>query len=75
MCLSTVYTFYGKDNDHEDFLCEYVSGVDADGNRLTFRDILGSEITVTGALKHVDLVKNKITVELSQPLDANRNRG
>jgi len=66
MCLSTVYTYYDEDDGDGSVLCEYVSGVESEGGSLTFTDILGNETKVAGALRRVDLVKNRIEVLLER---------
>ncbi|MDR1580008.1 MAG: CooT family nickel-binding protein [Synergistaceae bacterium] len=63
MCLSSVYLT--RAGGKTELLCEYVSGADLSGGRITFRDILGQEVSVAGTLKNIDLVKNTITVEAS----------
>ena len=60
MCLSTVYKADGSENVK---LAEYVSGVRAEGDKITLTDIMGIETVVFGTLKSVDLVKNLIVIE------------
>ena len=52
MCLSTVYK-----NQKEDYniLCQYVATITADGDKLTFVDVLGDSVTITGKLLSADL--------------------
>jgi len=59
MCLSNVYLF---ENGEEKLVCEYVSNIDTDSGEITLTDVLGQEITVTGRLAKVDLVKNIILI-------------
>ncbi|MDR1068671.1 MAG: CooT family nickel-binding protein [Clostridiales Family XIII bacterium] len=61
MCLSSVYLT--RAGGETELLCEYVSGAELADGHITFRDILGQEVRVAGALKNIDLVKNTITVE------------
>ena len=60
MCLSTVYKADGSERVK---LAEYVSGVRAEGDRITLTDIMGAETVVYGTLKSVDLVGNQIVIE------------
>ena len=60
MCLSTVYKADGSERVK---LAEYVSGVRAEGDKITLTDIMGLETVVYGTLKSVDLVKNQIVIE------------
>jgi len=60
MCLSTVYKADGSERTK---LAEYVSGVKAEGDRITLTDIMGMETVVFGTLKSVDLVANQIVIE------------
>ena len=60
MCLSTVYKADGSERVK---LAEYVSGVRAEGDKITLTDIMGAETVVVGTLKSVDLVANQIVIE------------
>jgi predicted RNA-binding protein len=62
MCLSTVY---GSAEQNEP-LAEYVTGVRIDGSQITFTDITGNDVVARGAITHIDLIKNKITVDLAR---------
>jgi len=61
MCLSAVYEVRGGD---ERLVCEHAAAMSLDGNIITFTDILGEEIVVTGILKSIDLAKNIIKIEV-----------
>jgi predicted RNA-binding protein len=61
MCLSTVYK--GDPAASENILLEYVTEAKTNGDELTFRDITGDEISVTGRIEKIDLVKNYIIVQ------------
>ncbi len=63
MCLSTVYKADGSERVK---LAEYVSGVRAEGDKITLTDIMGLETVVFGTLKSVDLVQNQIVIEGSE---------
>ena len=63
MCLSTVYKADGSERVK---LAEYVSGVRAEGEKITLTDIMGLETVVFGTLKSVDLVQNQIVIEGKQ---------
>ena len=60
MCLSTVYKADGSERTK---LAEFVSGVRAEGDRITLTDIMGLETVIFGTLKSVDLVQNQIVIE------------
>ena len=60
MCLSTVYKSDGSERTK---LAEYVSGVKAEGDKITLTDIMGAETVVYGKLASVDLVQNQIVIE------------
>jgi predicted RNA-binding protein len=61
MCLSTVYKLVeGKDDPEE--VCSHVSTAQADGDTVTFTDIMGTETKLVGTISSVDLVGNKIYV-------------
>ena len=60
MCLSTVDKADGSERTK---LAEYVSGVRAEGDKITLTDIMGLETVVYGTLKSVDLVQNQIVIE------------
>jgi predicted RNA-binding protein len=60
MCLSTAYELGG--NGERKLLCEYVSVIKVVGDTITLTDLMGQELSVTGALESVDLVKNAITI-------------
>ena len=60
MCLSTVNNADGSERVK---LAEYVSGVKAEGDKITLTDIMGLETVVFGTLKSVDLVQNQIVIE------------
>ncbi len=63
MCLSTVYQMQ---NGEQTKMAEYVSGVRAEGSRITLTDIMGLETVLFGTVKSVDLVKNQIIIESMQ---------
>ena len=59
MCLSNVYLVT---DEEEKLVCEYASTVSVDGNQIRLTDVIGQEITVTGTIQNVDLIKNEIKV-------------
>ena len=63
MCLSTVYRENGAQQTK---LGEYISGVRAEGSKITLTDIMGAETVVFGRLRSVDLVKNQIIIEATE---------
>ena len=60
MCLSNVYLVSG---DSEELVCEYASSVSVEGENIRLTDVIGQEITVTGTIINVDLIKNEIKVK------------
>ena len=60
MCLSTVFEERGAQQTK---LCAYVSGVRAEGDKITLTDIMGAETVVYGTVKSVDLVQNRIIIQ------------
>lgn len=64
MCLSTIIKVVdGKD---EGAICDNIRQVSVDGTRLTFIDIIGSEYQVDGKISNVDLIDNKIFVDMAE---------
>jgi predicted RNA-binding protein len=61
MCLSTIYK--GTDATPENMLAEYVTSIEAKEGVLRLTDITGEELTITGALRHIDLISNHIFIE------------
>jgi predicted RNA-binding protein len=47
-------------------LCEYVSNISVGGGIITLTDLMGRELTVSGSLQSVDLVKNAITIRAGE---------
>lgn len=62
MCLSNVYLI---SDEGETLVCEYASNVKVDGNVIKLTDVIGQEVTVTGIIASVDLIKNEIRVKES----------
>ena len=62
MCLATAYN---RKADNR-ILCQYVSRIDIDGDKITMVDVMGAELTVTGTLVSVDLVKNEVIIDGSE---------
>jgi predicted RNA-binding protein len=60
MCLSTAWEL--DEDGGRVQICEYVSSVRVSGGTVTLTDLMGSEVTVTGILQSVDLVKNAIII-------------
>lgn len=64
MCLSTIIKVVdGKDTGA---ICDNIREVSVDGSRLTFIDIIGSEYEVDGKISSVDLIENKIFVDVTE---------
>ncbi len=60
MCLSNVFLVSDED---ETLVLEYASSVDVDGDQIKLTDVIGQEITLTGTILSVDLIKNQIKVK------------
>ncbi len=60
MCLSNVFLV---SDENEELVCEYASSVDVEGDQIHLTDVIGQEITVTGSILSVDLIKNQIKVK------------
>jgi predicted RNA-binding protein len=60
MCLSTAWELDGAGD--KKMLCEHVAGLSVAGNTITLTDLMGKEISVSGTLRGVDLIKNTITI-------------
>lgn len=59
MCLSTVY----RNEKREDtVLCTFVSSIQAEGDKLTFVNIMGESTTVTGRLVSADLTAGTVVI-------------
>ncbi len=59
MCLATVY---GKKQESESVLIKNASRIDVEGTVIRIRDIMGSEITVEGAISMVDLANAVVKI-------------
>ena len=62
MCLSTVYR---NEKQEENILCKFVSSITADGDTLTFTDIMGQTVTVTGRLVSADLTAGTVVISVN----------
>ncbi|MDR3170261.1 MAG: CooT family nickel-binding protein [Treponema sp.] len=60
MCLSTVYEL--GTNGAKKKIGEYVSAIRVAGDTVIMTDIMGVELSVSGSLETVDLVKNTIII-------------
>lgn len=59
MCLSTAYKL---ENGNRVVLGSYVSSIEIDGDSIKLTTLMGEEITLTGFVKNVDLIKNEILI-------------
>lgn len=59
MCLSTIYKNEKQDTN---VLCQYVATITADGDKLTFVDVMGEEMTIVGRLLKADLTAGTVIV-------------
>ena len=60
MCLSNVYLVSDED---ETLVCEYASNVSVSGDVIKLTDVIGQEVTITGTIASVDLIRNEIRVK------------
>ena len=61
MCLSTIYKNEKADNN---ILCRFVATITADGDQLTFVDVMGDSMTLTGRLVQADLTAGTVIVSV-----------
>lgn len=60
MCLSSVYL---KKSDREkELICNNIASVEASGQKLIFKNILGIPTEIEGEISNIDLVDNCIYV-------------
>ena len=59
MCLSTIYKNTKEENN---VLCKFVATINADGDKLTFEDVMGEKTTITGRLVSADLTAGSVIV-------------
>jgi len=62
MCLSTVYK--GNTPDPENMLAESITGVKASDGEIHLTDITGEEFIFRGSLRSVDLIDDRIFIDL-----------
>ena len=60
MCLSTAYKLVPDGEDEK--ICEYISEMKIDGDKITLTDIMGREIEIRGTVKSMDFVSSKILI-------------
>ena len=59
MCLSTIYKNEKRDDN---ILCRFVATIQAEGDKLTFVDVMGAVTTITGRLVSADLTAGTVIV-------------
>ena len=59
MCLSTIYR---NEKQEDNILCKFVANITVDGNNLTFEDVMGEKMTITGRLVQADLTAGTVIV-------------
>ena len=59
MCLSTIYKNTKEENN---VLCKFVATINAEGDKLTFEDVMGEKMTITGKLVTADLTSGYVIV-------------
>ena len=59
MCLSTIYM---NEKQDDNILCRFVAKINADGDKLTFVDVMGASTTITGPRVSADLTAGTVIV-------------
>ncbi len=59
MCLSTIYK---NEKQEENILCKFVANITVNGNEMTFEDVMGEKMTITGRLVSADLTAGSVIV-------------
>lgn len=59
MCLSTIYR---NEKQEDNILCKFVANINVDGDKLTFEDVMGEKMTITGRLVSADLTSGYVIV-------------
>ena len=59
MCLSTIYN---NEKQEDKILCKFVANITVNGNELTFEDVMGQRMTITGRLVSADLTAGSVIV-------------
>ncbi len=59
MCLSTIYR---NEKQEDNILCKFVANITVEGNRMTFEDVMGEKMTITGRLVSADLTAGSVIV-------------
>ena len=59
MCLSTIYK---NEKQDDNILCRFVASIKADGDQLTYVDVMGAVTTITGHLVAADLTAGTVIV-------------
>ena len=59
MCLSTIYK---NEKQEDNILCKFVASITVDGDNLTFEDVMGEKMTITGRLVSADLTAGSVIV-------------
>lgn len=60
MCLATAYK---KNHEQEQMICENISKILVDGNKITMIDIIGEEVVLEGTISMVDLAKSIVIID------------
>ncbi|SFB35825.1 Predicted RNA-binding protein [Acetitomaculum ruminis DSM 5522] len=63
MCLATAFR---KTQSPDKMICENISKIFVDGDKITMVDIIGEEIVIEGKISMVDLSKSIVLID---PLD------
>ena len=60
MCLSTAYRLVPEGEDEK--ICEFISEVRIEDDKIILTDIMGKEIEVAGSIKSMDFVGSKLYI-------------
>ena len=60
MCLSTAYRLVPEGEDEK--ICEFISEVRIEDDKIILTDIMGKEIEVPGSIKSMDFVGSKLYI-------------
>ena len=63
MCLATAYK---NEQANEKIICENITKIIVDGNKIALYDIIGEEVIVEGTIAMVDLTKSVVVINAAE---------
>lgn len=63
MCLATAYK---NAQANEQIICDNITKITVDGNKITLADIIGDEIVVEGTISMVDLTRSVVIINVAE---------